>query len=75
MIQNENFKLVSYEDGDILYDLKKDPDELTNVNSQHAEIAKMLREARDHWQTHSGEVKPSLLKPETGGAKKRTGNR
>ena len=75
MIQNENFKLVSYEDGDILYDLKKDPDELTNVNSQHAEIANMLREARDHWLTHSGEVKPSLLKLETGGARKRAGNR
>ena len=64
MIQNENFKLISYEDGDILYDLKKDPDELTNVVTQRPEIAEMLREKRDHWLAHSGEVKPSLLKPE-----------
>ena len=66
MIQNEDFKLISYEDGDILYDLTNDPDELTNVISQHPDIAKMLREKKEHWLTHSGEVKPSLLKPETG---------
>ena len=70
MIQNEHFKLVSYEDGDILYDLKNDPDELTNVHAQHAGIAKMLREAKDHWRTHSGEIKPSLLKPEKRKSKK-----
>ena len=75
MIQNEDFKLVSYEDGDILCDLKNDPDELTNVISQHPDIARMLREKKEHWLTHSGEVKPSLLKSETGSARKRAGAR
>ena len=59
----------------MIYDLKKDPDELTNVISRQREIATMLREARDHWRTHSGEVKPSLLRPETEGARKRAGTR
>ncbi len=71
MIQNEDFKLISYEDGDILYDLKNDPDELTNVLTQHAKVAKMLREKKQHWLSHSGEVKPSVLRPERGGTRKR----
>lgn len=71
MIQNEDFKLVSYEDGDILYDLKNDPDELTNVLFQYPDIARMLRQKKKHWLSHSGDVKPSLLRPETGSARKR----
>ena len=66
MIQNERFKLVTYKDGEILYDLKKDPEELTNAIARRPEIAGMLREKRDHWLTHSGEVKPSVLRPEKG---------
>ena len=62
MIQNDDFKLISYGDGDILYDLKNDPDELTNVVSQHPATARMLRAKKDHWLSHSGEVKPSLLR-------------
>ncbi|MCP4815773.1 MAG: hypothetical protein GY888_24935 [Planctomycetaceae bacterium] len=62
MIQNDDFKLISYGDGDILYDLKNDPDELTNVVSQHPEIARMLRAKKDHWLSSSGEVKPSVLR-------------
>ena len=62
MIQNERFKLVSYEDGDILFDLKNDPDELSNVLSQHSDIARMLREKKKHWLSNSGEVKPSVLR-------------
>ena len=75
MIQDERFKLVTYKDGEILYDLKNDPDELTNAIARHPQVAKTLRQKRDHWLTHSGEVKPSVLKPETGGARKRAGNR
>ncbi len=75
MIQNEDFKLISYEDGDILYDLKDDPDELTNVLSEHPNVARMLREKKQHWLTHSGEVKPSLLRPETGSTRKRARTR
>ena len=66
MIQNERFKLVTYKDGEILYDLKKDPEELTNAIARRPEIAGMLREKRDHWLAHSGEVKPSVLRPEKG---------
>ncbi len=65
MIQNQQYKLISYGDGDILYDLKNDPNELTNVVSQHPEIAKMLRTQKKHWLANSGEVKPSLLRPES----------
>ncbi len=75
MIQNEDFKLISYEDGDILYDLKDDPDELTNVLSEHPNVARMLREKKQHWLPHSGEVKPSLLRPETGSTRKRARTR
>ena len=66
MIQNERFKLVTCKDGEILYDLKKDPAELTNAIARRPEIAGMLREKRDHWLAHSGEVKPSVLRPEKG---------
>ena len=69
MIQNEDFKLVSYKDGDILYDLKNDSDELTNVISQHPDIARMLREKKEYWLTHSGKVKPSVLRPKAGSVK------
>jgi arylsulfatase A-like enzyme len=75
MIQNENFKLVSYEDGDILYDLKNDPDELTNVLTQHPDVAKMLREKKIHWLSHSGDVIPSVLRPEKRSPRKRAGAR
>jgi len=64
MIQDERFKLVTYKDGEILYDLINDPKELTNAIARHPDIAKMLREKRDHWLTHSGEVKPSVLRSE-----------
>lgn len=75
MIQNERYKLISYDDGDILYDLKNDPDEMKNVISRRPEIARMLRQKKKHWLSHSGEVKPSVLQQENGNAKKRAGVR
>ena len=63
MIQGERFKLVTYKDGEILYDLKNDPDELTNAIAKHRDVAKILRQKRDHWLTNSGEIKPSVLRP------------
>ena len=71
MIQNERFKLVTYEDGEILYDLKNDPDELTNAIGKHSEVAKTLRRKRDHWLANSGEVKPSELRAAKGRPKKK----
>ena len=71
MIQNEHFKLVTYEDGEILYDLKNDPDELTNAIGKHPEVAKTLRRKRDHWLANSGEVKPSELRAAKGRPKKK----
>jgi len=62
MIQDEHFKLVTYKDGEILYDLKNDPDELTNAIAKHRSVAKTLRQKRDHWLANSGEVKPSELR-------------
>ena len=64
MIQDERFKLVTYKDGEILYDLKNDPDELINAIAKHRDVAKTLRQKRDHWLANSGEVKPSVLRPE-----------
>jgi len=71
MIQDEHFKLVTYKDGEILYDLKNDPDELTNAIAKHRSVAKTLRQKRDHWLANSGEVKPSVLRPEKGRPKKK----
>ncbi len=71
MIQNEDFKLVSYGERDVLYDLKNDPNELTNAISQHRDIARMLRRQKEHWLSHSGEVKPSVLRPEPGRKRKK----
>ena len=71
MIQNERFKLVTYEDGEILYDLKNDPDELTNAIAKHPEVAKTLRRKRDHWLANSGEVKPSELRAAKGRPRKK----
>ena len=71
MIQNERFKLVTYEDGEILYDLKNDPDELTNAIGKHPEVAETLRRKRDHWLANSGEVKPSELRAAKGRPKKK----
>ena len=71
MIQDEHFKLVTYKDGEILYDLKNDPDELTNAIAKHRSVAKTLRQKRDHWLANSGEVKPSVLRPKKGRPKKK----
>jgi len=71
MIQGERFKLVTYKDGEILYDLKNDPDELTNAIAKHRNVAKILRQKRDHWLANSGEVKPSVLRSEKGRPKKK----
>jgi len=71
MIQGERFKLVTYKDGEILYDLKNDPDELTNAIAKHRNVARILRQKRDHWLANSGEVKPSVLRPEKGRPKKK----
>ena len=71
MIQGERFKLVTYKDGEILYDLKNDPDELTNAIAKHRDVAKTLRQKRDHWLANSGEVKPSVLRSEKGRPKKK----
>ena len=71
MIQDEHFKLVTYKDGEILYDLKNDPDELTNAIARHRGVAKTLRQKRDHWLANSGEVKPSVLRSEKGRPKKK----
>ncbi len=71
MIQDEHFKLVTYKEGEILYDLKNDPDELTNAIAKHRSVAKTLRQKRDHWLANSGEVKPSVLRPEKGRPKKK----
>ena len=71
MIQDERFKLVTYKDGEILYDLKNDPDELTNAIGKHPEVAKTLRRKRDHWLANSGEVKPSELRAAKGRPKKK----
>ena len=71
MIQDEHFKLVTYKDGEILYDLKNDPDELTNAIARHRSVAKTLRQKRDHWLANSGEVKPSVLRSEKGRPKKK----
>ena len=71
MIQDEHFKLVTYKDGEILYDLKNDPDELTNAIAKHRSVAKTLRQKRDHWLANSGEDKLSVLRPEKGRPKKK----
>jgi arylsulfatase A-like enzyme len=71
MIQDERFKLVTYKDGEILYDLKNDPDELSNAIARHPDMAKTLRRMRDHWLANSGEVKPSVLRPEKGRQKRK----
>ena len=71
MIQDEHFKLVTYKDGEILYDLKNDPDELTNAIAKHRSVAKTLRQKRDHWLANSGEVKPSELRAAKGRPKKK----
>ena len=71
MIQDEHFKLVTYKEGEILYDLKNDPDELTNAIAKHRSVAKTLRQKRDHWLANSGEVKPSVLRPKKGRPKKK----
>lgn len=57
MIQNAAYKLISYPDGDILYDLKNDPDELRNVIDDFPGIAKNLRQYKEGWLANSGEIK------------------
>lgn len=71
MIQNERFKLVSYEDGDILYDLLKDPDELVNVVNDHPEIVKMLHKRKANWLKRSGPVLPSVIDEKKAAPKRR----
>ncbi|SVB30110.1 uncharacterized protein METZ01_LOCUS182964 [marine metagenome] len=63
MIQNVSYKLISYPDGEILYDLNKDPDELTNVIEDHPQIARNLRRKKAEWLANSGEIKPADRKP------------
>ena len=62
---------MTYKDGEILYDLKNDPDELTNAIAKHRSVAKTLRQKRDHWLANSGEDKLSVLRPEKGRPKKK----
>ena len=48
--RNRDFKLVVSSDGsEALYDLRRDPDESTNVVADHAEIAAALRESLRAW--------------------------
>ena len=75
MIQDERFKLVTYKDGEILYDLKNDPAELTNAIAKYPDIAKMLRQKKTHWLSNSGAVKPSVLRPAKNNARKKTPTR
>jgi arylsulfatase A-like enzyme len=62
MIQNASFKLISYPEGEILYDLKNDPDELTNVIEDYPQIARDLRQKKEEWLANSGEVRSAERK-------------
>jgi arylsulfatase A-like enzyme len=64
MIQNASYKLISYPEGDILFDLKNDPDELTNVFKDFPGIARNLRRKKLEWLANSGEIKPADRKPD-----------
>ena len=63
MIQNARYKLISYPEGDILYDLKDDPDELTNVIKDHPQVASNLHQHKEDWLANSGDVKSDERKP------------
>ena len=56
----ENMK----DDHNIALEKKGIPCKVKNAIAKHPGVAKTLRQKRDHWLANSGEVKPSVLRPE-----------
>ena len=63
----ENMK----DDLNIALEKKGIPCKVENVIAKHPEVAKTLRQKRDHWLANSGEVKPIALRGAKGRPKKK----
>lgn len=63
MIQNNEFKYMRFKkDIDVLFDLKNDPDEMTNVVKKHPELVKALSAKIDQWLLATGPVEKHVEK-------------
>jgi len=61
----ERYKYIANAKQPLLFDLKKDPDELHNVVNEEPDIARQLRRAVETWLKETGPVVPSKKKQRT----------